>query len=72
MRRCIPTLICGIAFYFYNHTEIPISSADEGKSQLHQQEEVPGEVKNNQAQKNRKLTPSAMYSFNSIFGPFGT
>ena len=58
--------------FFYNHTENPISSADEGKSQLCQQEEVPSEVKETQAQKNRKLTPSAMYSFNSVFSPFGT
>ena len=41
--------------------------ADEGKSQLPQQEEVPSEVKENQAQKNSKLTPSAMYAFDSIF-----
>ena len=43
------------------------SKADEGKSQLPQQEEVPSEVKENQAQENRKLTPSAMYAFNSLF-----
>ena len=43
------------------------SKADEVKSQLPQQEEVPSEVKENQAQKNRKLTPSAMYAFDSIF-----
>ena len=41
--------------FFYNHTENPISSADEGKSQLRQQEEVPSEVKETQAQKNRML-----------------
>lgn len=41
--------------FFYNHTEDPILSADEGKSQLRQQEEVPSEVEENQAQKNRKL-----------------
>ena len=40
-----------------------MSKADEGKFQLRQQEEVPCEVKENQAQKNRKLTPSAMYAF---------
>ena len=43
------------------------SKADEGRSQLPQQQEVPSEVNENQAQKNRKLTPSAMYAFNSIF-----
>ena len=43
------------------------SKADEGRSQLPQQQEVPSEVNENQAQKNRKLTPSAMYGFNSIF-----
>ena len=60
----LPILIFRIAFYFYNHTEIPISSkADEGKSQLRQQEEVSSEVKENQAQENRKLTASAEYSF---------
>ena len=48
------------------------SKADEGKFQLRQQEEVLSEVKENQAQKNRKLTPSAMYAFYSIFSPFGT
>ena len=45
------------------------SKADEGKFQLRQQEEVLSEVKENQAQKNRKLTPSAMYAFYSIFSP---
>ena len=57
-----------MTFYFYTHTEIPISSkADEGESQLRQQEDLPSEVKENQAQKSRKLTPSAMYAFDSIF-----
>ena len=54
-----------MTFYFYTHTEIPISSkADEGESQLRQQEDLPSEVKENQAQKNRKLTPSVLINRN--------
>ena len=54
-----------MTFYFYTHTEIPISSKDdEGESQLRQQEDVPSEVKENQAQKNRKLTPSVLINRN--------
>ena len=40
------------------------SKADEGKFQLRQQEEVLSEVKENQAQKNRKLTPSVLINRN--------
>ena len=54
-----------MTFYFYTHTEIPISSkADGGESLLRQQEDVPSEVKENQAQKNRKLTPSVLINRN--------
>lgn len=54
-----------MTFYFYTHTEIPISSkGDEGESLLRQQEDVPSEVKENQAQKNRKLTPSVLINRN--------
>ena len=47
-RLCISTLISYIPrfFFFCNHTENPISSkADEGKTQLLQQEEASREVK---------------------------
>ena len=51
IRLFLSTLI----FYFFYHTKIPVSSkAEEGKTQLGQQEEVPIEVKENQVQKNRK------------------
>ena len=50
-----PNFLHSTLLFFYNHTENPTSSkADEGKPQLLQQEEASREVKENEAQKNRK------------------